>query len=171
MTFFNMLNKIIIHIFIILLKVKVVILPFLTEFFFLVKNLHIKFFLNLLFFFKQLFLILKNFFLFFFDIITDRTIFFKVLEKNIDICYKFYNQEKEDLLACIEYERELISTKWSNMKTLKDAWHIFVRHFLVPLFLLLGTAYIVGVIQHALIGLTYEHFGYVYNGKFPFTKF
>lgn len=165
-----MLKKLILVAFANFIKWSSYYINFFTKFF-LLKNLHIKLFLNFIFFFKQLFLIFENFFFFFFDIITDRTIFFTVLKKYIDICYNFYNQEKEDMLACIEYERDLISTKWSNMKTLKDAWHIFFRHFLLPLFFLLGTAYIVGVIQHALIGLTYEHFGYVYNGKFPFTKF
>lgn len=94
-----------------------------------------------------------------------------LLKKKKESWVLFWENEKQDILACIELELDLISTKYSNMKTFKDAWHIFLRHFLIPLFFLLGTAYIVGVIQHALIGLTYEHFGYVYNGKFPFTKF
>ncbi len=122
-------------------------------------------------FFKQIFLIFKKSYKLLLAILADNNILFDIFKEKKKTLNDFCIKEKEDIIACIELEYYLICTKWSNIKTVKDAWHIFFRHFLVPLFLLLGTAYIVGVIQHALIGLTYEHFGYVYNGKFPFTKF
>lgn len=125
----------------------------------------------LFFFFNSVNIKFKENYLFFINILDGNINLSNILKKKLDNWIDFWEKEKEEILFLIEYERNLISNKYSNMKTFKDAWHIFFRHFLLPLFFLLGTAYIVGVIQHCLIGLTYEHFGYVYNGKFPFTKY
>lgn len=84
--------------------------------------------------------------------------------------WKFCVDELEEIKYFYEIEIELIKYKYSKATTFLELFLIFIEHILIPIIIIIVTAYIIGIIQQVLIEAIYKLFGYEYLGKFPFIK-